>query len=216
MKHTVFIAGSTGYMGRNLVAALNAREHQVLALARPGSERKLPSGCKIVAGDPLRPESFINHVKPADTWIHLVGVPHPSPRKAHLFEAIDLESVRAAVKIALESGIQHFVYVSVAHPAPVMKAYIDVRVRCEEVLRSSGIKATILRPWYVLGPGHRWPYLLKPVYGLLRRLPATAEPATRLGLVTLDQMITAIVHCVEMPAVAVRLLEVPQIQSFGR
>ena len=43
-------------------------------------------------------------------------------------------------------------------------------------------------PWYVLGPGHRWPYLLLPMYKLMELLPSTRAGATRLGLVTLEQM----------------------------
>ena len=50
---------------------------------------------------------------------------------------------------------------------PMMKAYIQVRSECEAMIRESGMNATILRPWYVLGPGHRWPYLLLPVYKIM-------------------------------------------------
>ena len=82
--------------------------------------------------------------------------------------------------------------VSVAHPAPAMKAYIEVRTRCEELIRTSGLHATILRPWYVLGPGHYWPYLLKPFYWMARQIPASRAGAKRLGLVTLTQMISAL------------------------
>ena len=45
-----------------------------------------------------------------------------------------------------------------------MKAYIEVRKECEAEIQDAGLTATILRPWYVLGPGHRWPVLLKPMY----------------------------------------------------
>src|SRR2546422_6857573 len=87
-----------------------------------------------------------------------------NPSKADEFRAVDLASARAAVSAAVEAGIQHFVYVSVAQPAPVMKAYVAVRGECEEIIPQSGLNAPILRPWYVLGPGHRWPYLLVPLY----------------------------------------------------
>jgi hypothetical protein len=39
------------------------------------------------------------------------------------------------------------------------------------------MNATILRPWYVLGPGHQWPYLLLPMYKLMELLPSTREGA---------------------------------------
>jgi uncharacterized protein YbjT (DUF2867 family) len=74
--------------------------------------------------------------------------------------------------------------VGVAHPAPAMHAYIAARSACEAELQASMLNATILRPWYVLGPGHRWPYALIPFYWLAKRIPSTREGARRLGLVT--------------------------------
>jgi hypothetical protein len=71
----------------------------------------------------------------------------------------------------------------------------------------------ILRPWYVLGPGHRWPYRLLPFYKLMEWLPFTRSGARRLGLVTLDQMVLALVEAVESPALGVRIMEVPEIRA---
>ncbi len=215
--HKIFIAGGTGYMGRRLVAELLKRGHSVRALVRKGSEGKLPPGCAAVVGDALVKESYAREVRaadaPADTFVQLVGVSHPNPSKADEFRAVDLASARAAVSAAVEAGIQHFVYVSVAQPAPVMKAYVAVRGECEEIIRKSGLNATILRPWYVLGPGHRWPYLLVPLYWLFERLPGTRESARRLGLVSIDQMVRALVGAVEHPCQGIRILGVPDIRQ---
>src|SRR5438132_1152136 len=82
-------------------------------------------------------------------------------------------------------------------PAPVTRAYLAARADAERVLADSGLPHTIVRPWYVLGPGHYWPYLLLPMYWLLELLPATRESARRLGLVTLPQMVAALVDAVE-------------------
>ncbi|HKP85203.1 MAG TPA: NAD(P)H-binding protein [Blastocatellia bacterium] len=212
MQRNVFIAGGTGYIGSRLVVELLNRGHRVRALTRNGSARKLPPGCEVVSGDPLDSRSFAHQIRPSDTFVELVGVPKPSPAKAAEFRAIDLQAIRAAVPAAVEAGIEHFVYVSVAHPAPLMKAYIEVRVEGEELIKKSGLRASILRPWYVLGPGHRWPYALKPAYAVLERLPSTRETASRLGLVGLDQMLRALVSSIETPAEDLRILEVPQIR----
>lgn len=212
-RHCVFVTGSTGYMGQRLIARLLAGGHSVRALARAGSETNLPQGCQTVVGNALAAESYASQVPPADTFVQLVGVAHPSPSKAPQFRSVDLVSAAAGVKAAKQAGIQHFVYVSVAQPAPVMKAYIQVRAECEQMIRESGLNATVLRPWYVLGPGHRWPYLLLPFYSLLELLPQTREGARRLGLVTLNQMIAALVVAVEHPARGVRIVEVPEIRS---
>jgi len=121
----------------------------------------------------------------------------------------------APIEAANGAGVGHFVYVSVAHPAPMMKTYIEVRSQCEAMIGESGMRATILRPWYVLGPGHRWPYFLIPIYKLMELLPSTREGATRLGLVTLAQMVRALVEAVETPSHGVRVVEVPEIRSAG-
>jgi uncharacterized protein YbjT (DUF2867 family) len=94
-----------------------------------------------------------------------------------------------------------------------MKAYIQVRAECESLIGASGMNASIRRPWYVLGPGHRWPYLLLPIYALMELLPTTRNGARRLGLVTLEQMTHALVEAIENPARGVCVVEVPEIRA---
>ena len=198
-SRTVFVAGGTGYLGQRLISKLLDRGHSVRALVRSGSEKKLPSGCIPVVGNALEGNSYADKIAPADTFVQLVGVAHPSPAKAEQFRKVDLPSGLGAVEAAKKAGIRHFVYVSVAHPAPTMRAYIAVRTECEAAIEATGLDATILRPWYVLGPGHRWPYLLVPMYKMAELFPKTREGALRLGLVTLEQMTTALTFAVENP-----------------
>jgi uncharacterized protein YbjT (DUF2867 family) len=212
MPRNVFITGGTGYVGRELILRLLERGDEVRALVRRGSEKRLPRGCEAVIGNALDTSSFAERVQPSDTFVQLVGVPHPSPAKAAEFQSIDLASARASVWAAAGAGVKHFVYVSVAQPSPVMKAYQAVRAEGEKMIRDSGLAATILRPWYVLGPGHRWPYALVPMYWLFERIPATRETARRLGLVTLEEMVAALVRSVESPADGIRILDVPSIR----
>ena len=94
-----------------------------------------------------------------------------------------------------------------------MAAYIAVREAGEALVSRSGMRATLVRPWYVLGPGHRWPLALLPAYWLMERLPGTRETATRLGLVTLDQIVAALVHAVEHPPDELAVLNVPDIRA---
>jgi len=214
-RHCVFITGGTGYMGRPLIADLIKRGHSVRALVREESQGKLPPGCQPVPGNALDGNSYCAQIGPADTFVHLVGVARPSPAKAAQFRSVDLVSANAAIRAAMQAGIKHFVYLSVAQPAPMMKAYVQVRTECEAAIRESGLNATMLRPWYVLGPGHRWPYALLPMYWLMERIPATRDGARRLGLVTLEQMKNALVNAVENPCQGTRIVEVPQIRACG-
>jgi uncharacterized protein YbjT (DUF2867 family) len=87
---------------------------------------------------------------------------------------------------------------------------------CEAVLEASGLNATILRPWYVLGPGHRWPYALIPLYWLAQRIPSTRDGARRLGLVTVRQMLVALVDAVEHSGTGIRVMDVPAIRAASK
>jgi uncharacterized protein YbjT (DUF2867 family) len=213
MPRVTFIAGGTGYIGSRLIPRLLAQGHQVRALVRPGSEARAPKGCEIVIGNPFDQTTFAKAVAPATTFVQLVGVPHPSPSKAQQFRDIDLRSALASIAAARTASIDHFLYVSVAQPAPVMKAYQATRAEAERALVASRLRHTIVRPWYVLGPGHRWPYALLPIYWLMERLPSTRDSARRLGLVRLPQMVEALVHAVENPPPLSRIVEVPEIRQ---
>lgn len=213
VTRTVLVTGSTGYLGRALIPELLARGHRVKALVRPGAEKKLPPGAESVTGNALVAEDVHLNLPGVDTVIHLVGVSKPSPAKAREFREVDLLSIQATVDAIKQSEpCPHLIYLSVAQPAPVMKAYVAMRAAGEALIRAAGGDATCLRPWYVLGPGHRWPYLLVPIFAVLRILPATRATAERLGFVTLRQMVRSLVRAVENRPAGMRIVDVPEIR----
>jgi uncharacterized protein YbjT (DUF2867 family) len=207
----IFIAGGTGYIGRAVIPRLLASGHQVTMLVRPGSEHKVPAGAHGVTGHALAgfdcPE--------ADTFLHLVGTPRPAPWKGPQFRAVDLPALKASVESATRAQIRHFIFLSVAQPAPVMREYLEVRAECERIIVNAGLAATIVRPWYVLGPGHRWPLALQPLYALAERIPSLRDSARRLGLVTLEQMVDTLVWAVENPPAGTRIIDIPEIRNGG-
>lgn len=213
----VFITGGTGYMGRRLIPLLVARGHRVRVLTRQSSVSRVPAGAAPIIGDALDADSVGGGMRYDDTVVHLVGTPHPSPAKAKEFEKVDLASIRATVDAAKRVGIAHLIYVSVAQPAPVMRAYQTMRAAGEAMIREARLTATILRPWYVLGPGHWWPAALVPFYKVAELLPATRDSAQRLGLVTINQMVNALGHALEKPPAngELRIVEVPAIRRAG-
>src|SRR3989442_919900 len=87
----------------------------------PPAPAKAPAGCDIVVGDPFDRRTFTNAVAAGDTFLQLVGVPRPSPAKARQFVQIDLRSAGESIRAARAAAAAHFVYVSVAQPAPVMR-----------------------------------------------------------------------------------------------
>lgn len=215
MNKKVFITGGTGYMGRRLIPLLLAKGFSVAALVRKGSAHKLPAGCTPVVADPFDADSFKDAIPPGCTYIQLLGVPHPGPKKKEQFRTIDLASAKASAVAAQYAGVAHFVYVSVAQtPAKVMQDYQQCRAEAEAFIINDCYKTTFLRPWYVIGPGHYWPLLFLPLFKLLELIPATAQKARALRLVYLRQMLNSLVYAVEdPPAGNLRVLEIADIQQ---
>ena len=230
-RRKIFIAGGTGYIGAPLIDALVARGHEVRALVREATlaraAKQLPPACELAPGDALDAGTFSARVSGCDTFVQMVGVPHPSPRKAGEFRNIDLCAAVAGLDAACSQRVAHFVYLSVTqfagHRAPAMHAYVASRATAEarisaEVARGK-LAASFLRPWYVLGPGHRWPLLLKPLYALASRVPALRANAQAMGLVTREDMIAALVFAIENPPAVAQvagLYSVPRICELGR
>jgi len=212
----ILITGVSGYIGRALAEFLFNRGHSVTGLVRPGRALSLTSGIQLIEGDALNENDVRTAGAGCDTLVHLVGARHPAPWKQQQFESIDAVSLQATAAAAKALGNPHVIYVSVAHPAPAMRGYIAIRESCERELARLRIRRTIVRPWYVLGPGHRWPFVLKPLYALAERIPSTRDTALRLGLVTHREMIGTLAWAVEHPSDDVRVLEVSQIRALGR
>ena len=209
----VFITGATGYIGTRLVRSILKRDHRVIALVRKGSENKVPAGCEVIVGDPFDATTFQQYIPKHAVFIQLLGVAHPSPSKAEQFKQIDLKSVKASADAAAMAGVLHFIYISVSMvPSRIMEAYQHVRKEGEEYCLSKGLNSTFIRPWYVLGPGHWWPVLLLPFYGIAYLVPSWKKKVKGMGLVTISQMINTLVNAVEAEPGKKRIVEIEDIK----
>jgi uncharacterized protein YbjT (DUF2867 family) len=214
MMKQIFITGGTGYMGRRLIKKLLKKGYKVKALVRKGSENKLPKGCDYVIANPFDSKSFAKEIPTDATFIQLLGVPHPGPKKKELFKTIDLASAKASAIAAKEAGAKHFIYVSVAQtPTKIMHDYQQCRAEGEACIRSTQIPATFVRPWYVVGPGHYWPLLFLPLFKVLEWIPSTSQKAKALRLLTLKQMLGTLLYAVENQpeAGAANIIEIEEI-----
>lgn len=210
----VFITGATGYIGKRLTKQLLERGRRVSALVRKGSEHKVVIGSEIVIADPFDPGSFQSLIPKNAVFVQMLGVPHPSPKKAEQFREIDLRSVKASGDAAALAGVSHFVYISVAMiPYQLMAAYKAVRQEGENYCKNKNLYCTFIRPWYVLGPGHYWPILLLPLYGIAELVPAWTQKARALALVTLGQVLRTLIGAVEAEPIPIRIIDIRQIRN---
>lgn len=211
---TVFITGATGYIGKRLTKQLLLRGHNVIALVRKGSEQKVVAGATIFTADPFDPGSFQSLIPKGSVFVQLLGVSHPSPKKAQQFKEVDLRSIKASADAAANAQVSHFIYISVAMtPSKIMAAYQSVRKEGEEYCERKELNCTFIRPWYVLGPGHYWPVILLPLYGIAELVPVWRPKARSMALVTINQILRALITSVETDPQPHRITEIRQIRS---
>lgn len=98
-------------------------------------------------------------------------------------------------------------------PSKLMAAYQGVRQEGEEYCKSKGLNCTFIRPWYVVGPGHFWPILLLPLYGLAEIIPPLRQKARSMSLVTIRQMLRTLVNAVETNPLPIRVIEIKNIRT---
>ena len=211
---TIFITGGTGYIGSRLISRLVQKGHRVIALVRKGSKNKLQTGAEAIVADPFDASSFRSHIPAQSVFVQLLGVPHPSPKKAQQFRAVDLKSVKASADAAAETGVLHFIYAGVAmSESKLMKAFQDVRKEGEAYCRAKKLNCTFIRPWYVLGPGHWWPVVLLPFYAVAELVPLWRQRARAKALVTINQMLDTLVRVIKLPPQPLRIVEISRIRK---
>ena len=174
---------------------------------------KFPQERKLSIGNPFDAQTFQQYIPVGCVFVQLLGVPHPSPKKARQFKEIDLRSVKASADAASAAGALHFIYISVAMtPSKLMHAYQEVRKEGEKYCLSKTFNCTFIRPWYVLGPGHWWPVSLLPLYGLAEIVPAWRKKARAMALVTINQILNTLMNATENESLPLRILEVKDIR----
>jgi len=146
----VLVAGGSGFLGRHVVAALHEHGHAVIILAR--GTRSLPDDVETILGDATREPLPLERLAGCEAIVNLAGIKREEGSQT--FEAVHVEATRRLLDAARTLRIQRFVHVSVVCSRPDPRsAYHDTKWRAEELVRASGLPATILKPGVIYGPG---------------------------------------------------------------
>lgn len=164
-----FIAGSTGYTGREVVGALRRRGIETVAHVRPDSSR-LPEwrarfealGARVDA-TPWQPDAMaltLSRLRP-DLVFALLGTTRARARKARAragtdagYEAVDYGLTMLLYHASEAAGSRpRFVYLSSTgvHEGGG-NAYLKARAAVERALREGTLPWTVARPSFITGP----------------------------------------------------------------
>ncbi len=153
----VAVTGATGFVGSHLVRALVASGRPVRALARDlgAAADSLPiaDNVTVVEGDLFEPSSMDELAKGAGAMIHLVGI-RCEKRPLVTFDRLHVDGTKAALEASKRAGIDRYMQMSALGSRPAARsAYHKTKYTAEELVRSSGLDWTIVRPSLIIGAG---------------------------------------------------------------
>jgi uncharacterized protein YbjT (DUF2867 family) len=172
----IFITGSTGFVGKEIVKRFMQKGEKVLLLVR--NDSSIPFQVEKIKGDVLDNKSLVEGMKKCNKVVHLVGIIRET--KGQTFEKIHVQGTQNVVKAAKECGISKIVHMSALGTRENAKSrYHKTKWEAEEIVRSSGIPYVIFRPSIIVGKEDKFVNLfvsmIKGMPGKLGILPVVGK-----------------------------------------
>jgi hypothetical protein len=210
-RHEIFLTGATRFLGSSLAGmSYSAAAIECEAWRAQALNRELWRAVKA-----FREMHECSVVLPQCGSMRHVRSPRSSrPSQSEQFRE-DLVSCREAVKAARQGGIRHFVYLSVAHPAPRMKAFQAVRAEVSRWFLNPAFPQLSFGRGMCSDRDGSWPVILKPFYAMARALPPIRDGEIRFTLVTLEQITQTLAWAVENRPKHLQVFELSQIKLAG-
>jgi NADH dehydrogenase len=161
----VLVTGATGYVGREVSAAIAVAGHETLGLVRPGSQSTVPPAVTPVSGDVTDIASLKAAVHGVDAIVNLVAILDGSDAE---FQAINAQGPANLVDAAESAGVRRLLHMSAAgvteSNAPKTR-YWRTKLAGKRAVMESSLDWTVFEPSFVFGKGGG---ALKTFEGLLR------------------------------------------------
>jgi len=166
--HVAFVAGATGYVGRETVRVLRAREVMTIAHVRPDSPRMqhwmeyfgdLGAGIDATAWELDAMAHTLSRVKPTILFALLgttrrrASIAKAEGKDAESYERVDFGLTNLLIFAVLAAKIApRFVYLSaIGASESAWTPYYAARAKAEKALRESGLPHVIARPSIITG-----------------------------------------------------------------
>jgi len=143
----ILVAGATGYLGRYVTDEFKRQGHFVRTLVRSPEKLELLESPpdQIVKGEVTRPDTLEGVCDGMDVVFSSVGITRQKDGLS--FRDVDFQGNLNLLNEALRAGVRKFVYISVFNGKQLL--HLDIVKAHEdfvEMLKSSGIDYTVLRP----------------------------------------------------------------------
>ncbi|MGB9728762.1 MAG: NAD-dependent epimerase/dehydratase family protein [Thermoprotei archaeon] len=110
----VFVTGAGGFVGINVVEELINNGYDVIGLVRSKNEDILKHmGIKVVKGDLLQPESFMESLRNVDAVIHLAS-PHPYKYSVEYRRKNHIDATKNLLEVMIKNNVKRIIFSSVS------------------------------------------------------------------------------------------------------
>ena len=220
---TVAVTGSTGFVGKHLIPAINDLATTIVTLGR----QQEPSSNNQLAFDLAAPEALnADDLRGIDVLIHTAARAHVMAEREEnprlIYDQLNAYASVSLAKKAIEAGVKRFIYISSIkvlgekttigvpfneHSAPhPVDDYGHSKALAEQQLKDlvadSPMELVIIRPPLVYGPG------VKANFALLLKLAARNYPlplaavTNKRSMVGIDNLVDLIKICIHVPEAA--------------
>ncbi len=211
-RATVF--GGTGFLGRAVVAHLDAAGADVRIAARHPEAGEPPAGAAAVVADVRDAESVARAVADAEWVVNAVALYQES--RGATFQAIHVEGARTVAAAAARGGAETLVHISgIGVDLASASRYVRARAAGEIAVLEAFPQATILRPSVLFGPGDSFFASLAPIARLLPVFPLFGKGRTRLQPVYVADVAAAVHRALSRPDARGRIYELGGPHSYS-
>jgi nucleoside-diphosphate-sugar epimerase len=144
-----FVTGGSGFLGRVVVAGLQAAGLDVRVLTRRQSSEP-----GTVVGDLTNPSAWAAALRDVDVVVHLAATTGKAP--ANEYVRVNIEGTRAMIDAASAAGVPRFLFcssIAVTFGDLRHYPYAESKRAGELLVQSSALRTTIVRPTIIAGPG---------------------------------------------------------------
>jgi len=166
-ERRLFIAGSTGAVGRHVVRLADELGQDIVPHVRPRSARNTTLHAQAAVLDLDDEEALDAVLLGCSTVVQLIGTMRKRFASGDTYENSDIGTTRSLVAGAQRQGIDHVVLLSSTGAGRPMGAYLKAKAQAEDLVRGSGLNWTIFRPSSFDGEGHRPPPGMRLLTGAL-------------------------------------------------
>jgi uncharacterized protein YbjT (DUF2867 family) len=211
----IFVSGGTGFVGKNLQAALAGRPLRLLVHDRPPDRSSPSAEVEYVEGDVTRAETLRDALAGCEAVISLAAI--IEERGGTTFDAVIRQGNVNLVAAAKQAGIERFILMSalgVRHDPAF--PYFEAKWQAEQAVKTTGTAWTIFRPSVIFGPGDRFINTLADLIRKAPIIPVVGSGQSKFQPVSVEEVAECFVKALDDPATVGQTYELggPDIFSY--